>query len=210
MTPATKQLIVFVKAPIPGQCKTRLSTLLGEHKTAEFYQTLVRHCFEQLHDINDINLAIYATPDTHHPFIQQLGKDYDTTLRTQQGNNLGERMFNAMHESLKHASQVVLIGTDCPVMNSNYIQRAFDALRQCDIVFGPADDGGYVLIGANRVQPELFETISWGYENVLAHSLRNCQAFAYHAHLLETLWDIDTPEDFQRYQNHLNQNTTAE
>ncbi len=203
MTRNDKQLIVFVKAPVAGQCKTRLIPLLGQHEASEFYKTLVEQCIEKIQDINNIDVVIYATPDTRHPFIQALGKRLTGTVKTQQGNNLGERMHTAMHESLQHYSQVVLIGTDCPVISQQYIELAFESLKFNDVVFGPAEDGGYVLIGARKVQPALFQNINWGTDKVLEQNLHNCRTCAYNTQLLETLWDIDTPNDFLRYQNHI-------
>jgi len=203
MTRKAKQLIVFVKSPIAGQCKTRLAPLLGLHKANEFYKTLVEQCFDKIQHINNIDIAIYATPDTRHPFVQALGKRFTGTIKTQQGNDLGERMYTAMHKSLQHYSQVVLIGTDCPVISQHYIEQAFEALKLNNIVFGPAEDGGYVLIGAREVQRPLFQGINWGTDKVLAQNLHNCRTCAYNTHLLETLWDIDTPDDFLRYQNHI-------
>ncbi|VAW66329.1 Arsenite methyltransferase [hydrothermal vent metagenome] len=203
----TKQLIVFVKAPIAGQCKTRLAPLLGKHKARAFYITLVNHCFAQIRNIPGVDIALYATPDTRHPFIQQLATDTACTLNAQQGEGLGERMFNAIHASLHHYSQSVLIGTDCPVISPSYIEQAFTALQHTDIVLGPADDGGYVLIGAKRVQFELFQNIHWSSNKVLKQSLHNCQTYAYNTHLLETLWDVDTPADFRKYQHYIQEQT---
>ncbi|HED33301.1 MAG TPA: glycosyltransferase [Gammaproteobacteria bacterium] len=202
VTQKNKQLIVFVKAPIAGQCKTRLAPLLGPDKASEFYRTLVEQCFENIQTINNIDIAIYATPDTRHPFIQALGKKYTSTLKTQQGHDLGERMHAAIDESLQHYSQTVLTGTDCAVISQQYIEQAFESLKHHDIVFGPAEDGGYVLIGARKIQPALFQNINWGTDRVLEQNLHNCHTCAYNTHLLETLWDIDTPDDFLRYQNH--------
>ncbi|VAW63868.1 Glycosyltransferase [hydrothermal vent metagenome] len=194
----SQQLIVFIKAPVTGQCKTRLIPLLGAEQACAFYKTLVTHCLKQLKGLSHTDIAIYATPRTQHPFIQALNKQNEYALHTQQGNNLGERMYAAIQTSLQYYSKTVLIGSDCPPINQKYIQQAFNALKQCDIVFGPAEDGGYVLIGANKIEPLVFENINWGSHQVLQQSLNNCQTSAYNTHLLDTLWDIDTPEDYKR------------
>lgn len=196
-----RQLIVFVKAPEPGQCKTRLTPFLSEVEASEFYESLVISCFENLNNLLDIDIAIYAYPDINHRFLQQLKSTYHTGIFSQQGNNLGERMFNAIAQSLSTYSESILIGTDCPVLDSNYINLAFNALAQHDMVIGPAIDGGYVLIGANKIQQPLFKNIDWGTNTVLTQSLKNISLANYSVKILETLWDIDTPDDYIKYQD---------
>jgi len=211
MHKANKQLIVFIKSPEPGKCKTRLIPFLTAQQACEFYISLVSHCFKTIASLSDIDIALYIYPDTQHPFIQTLQLNHPLTLHKQQGNNLGERMHHAIQCALKTHKQCVLIGTDCPVMDAAYINKAFKALHQHDMVLGPAKDGGYVLIGANKIQAELFANINWGSDAVLQQSLNNNNAAGYNTHLLNTLWDIDTPEDYLHYQSTINtQQSTQE
>ncbi len=199
-----KQLIVFMKTPRPGKCKTRLIPFLSAEQACEFYQALVINCFEKIKTLRDFNIALYIYPDMHHPFIEKLKQNYPVSLHKQSGNNLGERMYHAMQTSLKHYQQCVLIGTDCPSLDADYINKAFKALDHYDMVFGPAEDGGYVLTGASRIDSKLFNNIAWGTNTVLQSSLKNNSAAQYRTHLLQSLWDIDTPEDYTRYQAQLN------
>lgn len=194
-----QQIIVFVKAPIPGQCKTRLTPYLNNVQASEFYQTLVHHCFENLRPITDTDIAIYYTPCKEHPFISEISHRYAKSLYCQQGNDLGERMHHAISRSLKTYNKCVLIGTDCPVIDSDYITEAFQKLDHNDIVLGPAEDGGYVLIAANKINASIFNSIEWSSPFVLQQSMINNKRENFKTHLLNMLWDIDTPQDYNRY-----------
>ena len=206
MTAQNKQLIVFVKTPLLGRCKTRLIPLLGEQATTDFYKSLVLHCFKQLENLQDIVIQIHAYPDIQHHFLKQLSLNNNAQLVRQKGDDLGDKMLHAMQQSLKTFSRVVLIGTDCPTIDKRYITLAFDALDHHDIVFGPASDGGYVLIGANTINPIIFSGISWSTEKVLEQSLLQAKTAGYKIKLLPTLNDIDTPDDYLQYQISINQN----
>lgn len=203
MKTPNKHLIVFVKAPVPGQCKTRLIPLLGELKACEFYKSMLNNCLENISGLSGITISIHVYPDLGNPFLQNTSQHYGFQLLVQQGKDLGERMFYAMQQALKTYSNVVLIGSDCPSMSKEYIDRAFDALNQHDIVFGPAEDGGYVLLGANKITAALFKNISWSTQQVLQQSLAQANNHNYKFKLLDTLRDIDTPEDYLLYQSSL-------
>lgn len=205
-----QQLIIFIKAPEPGQCKTRLTPYLSPQQACDFYKTLVENCMHNIASLKAVDIAIYTTPDTQHPYIKNLSQQYNTTLHSQQGKDLGQRMHHALAKSLQHYKQSVLIGSDCPYLDKNYIEKAFKALSQhdkvTDIVLGPAEDGGYVLIGANRIQAELFKSINWGTKTVLQQTIQKADTEGYRYHLLNTLRDIDTAQDYIHYQSQTNPN----
>jgi len=194
-----RQMIIFTKAPVAGQCKTRLIPLLGEQGATDFYKHLVRHCVNTARQLRNIDIAIYTYPDTQHAFIQQLNTDHRTSLHCQQGKDLGERMHHAIASSLKTYSQCVLIGSDCPIINTRYIEQAFSALNDHDISLGPASDGGYVLIGCRHIAPAVFSNTTWSNNKVLQQAIKNIKRINYSHHLLNTLWDIDTPDDFLQH-----------
>jgi len=141
-----KQLIIFIKSPLPGKCKTRLIPFLSANAACELHKSLIITCFENLKSLINIDIAIYAYPDTDHPFIKKISEKYNATLHNQYGYNLGEKMHNAIYTSLKHYKKSVLIGSDCPILKADYINKAFKELEQHDMVLGPAEDGGYVLM----------------------------------------------------------------
>ena len=195
--PASQQLlIIFAKAPIKAQCKTRLIPLLGETAATEFYKTLLQHGLHTASQLDNIDIALHVTPHTQHPFLQQLAAHYHTALQQQQGKDLGERMYHAMQQSLQHYQRVVLIGSDCPGITADYIEQAFTTLQHSDLVIGPATDGGYVLIGGQRISPDIFADTQWSSDQVLTQCLRNIDHAAYSHQCLSPLQDIDTPKDF--------------
>lgn len=199
--PASEQLlIVFAKAPVKAQCKTRLIPLLGENGASEFYKDLLQHCLHTVSQLDSTDIALYVTPHTQHPLLQQLAANYCTTLKPQQGNDLGERMQHATQQALQTYHRVVLIGSDCPDITQDYLEQAFAALQHSDLVIGPATDGGYVLIGGQRISPTIFANTHWGSDQVLEQCLCNIRDAGYSHQCLPTLQDIDTPEDFLQNQ----------
>lgn len=195
--PASQQLlIIFAKAPIKAQCKTRLIPLLGEAGATEFYKDLLQHCLHTASQLDRTDLALYATPDTQHPLLQQLATNYGTALLPQKGKDLGKRMHHAIKQGLQQYQRVVLIGSDCPGITADYLEQAFAALQHNDLVIGPATDGGYVLIGGQRISAEIFANTRWSSEQVLEQCLHNIHNAGYSHLCLAPQQDIDTPEDF--------------
>lgn len=138
-------------------------------------------------------------PDTTHPFFQSIAANYPVSLHQQQGDDLGQRMLHAV--SAKEADYTVIIGTDCPVMSNDYLNRAYEALHNGhELVLGPAEDGGYVLLGLRTVREELFTDIAWGTASVLQQTLHAVNKMGATCQMLETLWDLDRPADYNRYQ----------
>lgn len=192
------QLLVFSKAPQPGHCKTRLIPLLGKEAAAEFQQTLIRHCLRQLCTIPLCPTQLWCHPDSRHPFFQDLAGEYSLRLHSQQGNDLGQRMYTAL--SRQDSPYTVIVGTDVPMLTRDYVERAICLLRQgTDAVIGPAEDGGYVLLGLNQVPAGLFQDVAWGTAAVYRQTCEKMQAANLTWHALDPLWDIDTGEDFQHY-----------
>ena len=120
-------------------------------------------------------------------------------LREQRGEDLGERMRHAAELTLETASFLVLIGGDCPVLNAGYVARALRLLESgCDAVLGPAEDGGYVLLGLRRSDPLLFSGFPWGTSKVLEMTRERLRQAGLAWRELETLWDLDRVEDLER------------
>jgi rSAM/selenodomain-associated transferase 1 len=122
---------------------------------------------------------------------------YGNEPRLQRGEDLGERMRYAAEDCFAGGTEfVLLVGGDVPALSAKLLERAIKALEGAsDVVFVPAQDGGYVLLGMRRMIPELFEGPEWGGENVLAKSLEILKDLGLRAECLETLWDVDVPAD---------------
>ncbi|MBO6702738.1 MAG: TIGR04282 family arsenosugar biosynthesis glycosyltransferase [Pseudomonadales bacterium] len=185
---------VFTRAPVPGEVKTRLIPELGEQGAASLHADLAGHLLGSL-DESELAAEVWVSSDADHPFFDQ----FSAERRDQQGSGLGERMSFALEDGLSRATNVVLIGTDLPTLDLNYVESAFDALESHEVVLGPAVDGGYGLIGVSGSAPAIFSGIAWGGPAVLAETCRKLNELRCRYRLLPLIWDVDTPEDLVRY-----------
>lgn len=181
--------------------KTRLIPALGADGAADLYCLLLRSTIHWIAAAEIAPLICCCAPDTEHKAFQQLSRDYRIDLETQVGSDLGERMAYAAGRQLASNGPVVLLGGDCPVLQAQHLQRTLDWLKDdCDAVIGPAEDGGYVLLGLNSIDPALFRGIAWGSASVLDETRSRLQDLDWRWRELETLWDLDRPEDLLRFQ----------
>lgn len=206
----------MTRAPVEGQVKTRLIPALGETSATELHRRMIEHAVNNGIAAEFTDIELHCSPDIHHPFFQYLAAEYDITLVNQQGHDLGQRMFHALSSSLKQDRPCLLIGTDCPVIDRPYLQLAADSLETAaDVVLGPAEDGGYVLIGVKYCTDAIFCEIDWSTERVLEQTLDKLDQSNLNYRLIDTLWDIDRADDYQRLQQqsamaHLHTNLEAE
>lgn len=198
--PASR-ILVFAKAPRAGQVKTRLAKAIGAEEAAHVYGEWLRETVVRLHRARLAPLELWGTPDTRHPLFQQLVDTTGIELHTQPNGDLGQRMHQVMGDTLACSESAVLIGGDCPVMQPDYVQRALAVMAAgVDTVLGPAEDGGYVLLGLRKVVEELFAGIPWSTGHVLQATRRQLRAMPRNSWAeLETLWDIDRVEDYERW-----------
>ena len=191
--------MVFAKAPVAGAAKTRLIPLLGAAGAAALQRRLITQALSVAHATMPDRLELWCTPDTTHPFLQTAAQERGATLCAQQGDDLGERMAHAFTTTLRTAGYVICIGTDCPALTVQHLRHAAAALRDGhDAVFVPAEDGGYALIGLARDEPRLFDGIIWGGAQVMAQTRARLRELGLRWQELETLWDIDRPDDYRR------------
>ncbi len=188
-------LLVFAKAPEPGKVKTRLIPLLGKVAASEFYSKMASDIISRLAESKLCPMILYCHPDTTHLFFEQHAKKFNLKLRSQQGMNLGERMFHAVKWALDSSSKVIIIGTDCPSYSAHYIEEAVNQLDKYAVVVGPATDGGYVLIGMKQAHHQLFSDIEWGTNTVLQATVTKIKENKLSYFLLSPLNDIDEPGD---------------
>lgn len=190
---------MFAKAPVPGAVKTRLIPALGAEGAAALSARLITRTLDTIRACALAPVELHVSPDLGHPFIQSLLKDASLPLVPQRGADLGGRMQAALAAALETADFAVLIGSDCPAMDCNYLQRACAALAGGhDAVMGPAEDGGYVLIGVRRSVPALFDGVEWGSDRVLEQTRQRLIELGWACLELPTLWDLDRPEDLAR------------
>jgi rSAM/selenodomain-associated transferase 1 len=145
---------------------------------------------------------LWCSPDNRHDFFQACVENYGVSLHPQQGADLGERMYNSFTHALKQFGNVLIVGCDCPSLTEQDFSQAITALNNdYDVVLAPAEDGGYTLIGLNRIQPELFSQINWGSSEVLASTRNKIAKLKLNYLELGEQWDVDTPDDLARYYN---------
>lgn len=188
------------KAPEPGRAKTRLIPVLGEEGAAGLYAQLVQECLALCTTAALCPVDIWCSPSPEHPFFRQCRQDYPVDLHSQTDGDLGARMSSAFQSTLQGAEAAVMIGADCPDLCATDIEAAFDALDAgADIVLGPAEDGGYYLIGMRRLHASVFEDIPWGTPGVLALTQQRIRKQGLDSYNLPERKDLDTPEDYAVY-----------
>lgn len=191
-----RRIAVFARAPVPGQVKTRLQPALRPEACAALHRALVMRTLETCTRLDCIDVDLWCTPDRGHAFFHACARDFGVALREQPEDDLGARMYGALADSLTRSEQVLIIGTDCPELDADYLNRAFDALsRGRNAAVGPALDGGYVLIGARVARQALFEGIDWGGAQVMDRTRAALRRLGWTWEELIPLRDIDRPED---------------
>jgi uncharacterized protein len=191
-------VIVFAKAPVPGQAKTRLIPALGAEQAALLHAALTERAITTAQKSGAEEVELCCTPNSEEAFFQYCAEDFDVALTEQGDGDLGQRMLRALDSALEHIERVIIIGADCPALTAKHIQTAAGELANADVVLMPAEDGGYVLIGATRTNPKMFDNIDWGTDSVLAEQRRNLAACGLTLIETDTLWDVDRPDDLPR------------
>jgi len=193
------RVIVFARAPEPGKVKTRLIPALGEAGAAALHRRLVMHCLRAATDAQLGPVELWCAPDAGDPFFRECERRIGVSLHPQGDGDLGARMQHAFESALARAGRAILVGCDIPALSAQYLRDAERALAGSDdVVIGPAEDGGYVLIGLSRCDAELFREIPWGGSKVLPETRRRIAALGRRLSELPALWDVDRPEDLER------------
>ncbi len=195
------RIIVFCKAPVAGTVKTRLIPSLGEEGARQIHEELADRTIRTSMASGLAPVIIWAAPDTSHAFFRGID---GVELRAQEGDDLGARMHHALSSTLADANvaRAVLIGTDCPVIDAPYLDAALVALESHDAVLGPAEDGGYGLIGLREPCGEAFTGVEWGSDRVAAQTCSRLNRKGFNWALLPLIWDVDRPEDVRRYREY--------
>jgi rSAM/selenodomain-associated transferase 1 len=189
--------------------KTRLSGAIGAETATRIYSICAKIAFRAIKGVTgNIVRYIFYTCETDHD-IRDIRRLVGPTfyLVKQKGSNLGERLIHAFRTVFDYgADGVVVIATDVPDISSHIIKQAIDSLNDHDIVIGPAPDGGYYLLGMNRLYVELFHDIDWGSNRVLEETLAIIRSLGLSTFILPGLLDIDTKEDLYCWMEKENRN----
>uniref|UniRef100_A0A7C4W6K1 DUF2064 domain-containing protein n=1 Tax=Desulfatirhabdium butyrativorans TaxID=340467 RepID=A0A7C4W6K1_9BACT len=192
-----RRLILFTRFPVPGSTKTRLIPLLGESGAAALQKSLTGKAVATARCIaseTQASIDICHEGGNERLFRHWLGKGL--AFHPQRGKSLGERMADSFQMAFDAGTKhVVLIGCDCPQMGIEPLRQAFSALNYCDVVLGPVQDGGYILIGLRRPESCLFEEMPWGMPELYAETRRRIRRQGLSLFELPMLSDVDRPDD---------------
>jgi rSAM/selenodomain-associated transferase 1 len=199
--PVTASVAVMAKAPLTGFAKTRLIPLLGAAAAARVQRRFTVDSLYTAQCFAPEATTLWCAPHAQQRFFRALHKAAGATCHTQSAGDLGSKMqaIVAQHFAKPHATPLIIIGTDCPLLSPGHLQQAAAALAEHDVVLIPAEDGGYVLIGLRRSVPEVFERITWSTPQVLEQTRQQLRLAGASWHELAPLWDIDEPADWQRF-----------
>jgi len=197
-------LIIFTRNPELGKCKTRLAAIVGNGAALKIYTFLLAHTVLITKNLTVVKQVHYSVKVRENDF-------WDPAIfrkKQQYGDDLGLRMSHAFQKGFEEGyERIIIIGSDMYDMNEQDLQNAFSALQNNNFVVGPAEDGGYYLLGMTRLKPEVFQNKNWGTSSVLNDTLINLENET--VHLLVEKNDIDYYEDikdievFQQFLKHL-------
>jgi rSAM/selenodomain-associated transferase 1 len=195
-SPADSALIIFAKAPIPGQVKTRLCPPLTPDEAASLHGSVVLDMLERSRGAASMDRFVACAPSSDHVFFKILEERHGVRLIVQMGDDLGARMARAFADVFALGyRQVLVIGTDLPTLPGSVFGETVKLLASHDVVLGPALDGGYYLIGLRKPSPELFAGIPWSTDRVLPLTQQKAAALGLRTTLLPVRRDIDTVDD---------------
>lgn len=188
----------MAKEPQVGSTKTRLCPPLTLDDAAKLYEMLLWDTIEMVARIPEIDLIIAVTPPESIAYFQQISPD-GTRFIPVDCVNIGECLTTVLDQLLGLGyDRVMALNSDGPSLPLGYIQKAVRVLDQHDLVFGPAEDGGYYLVGLKKLEPEIFADIEWSTAQVMPQTLQKAAQLGLSVHLLPPWYDVDTAADVER------------
>lgn len=204
MRPSDKALIIFTRNPQLGKGKRRLAASVGDQAAHKIYLFLLEHTRKVTAQVDAVRQVWYSE---EAPEEDLWDKDKFDKF-TQQGNDLGERMYNAFAKALITFPKAIIIGSDLYDLSAKDIELAFDKLDHHDAVIGPAEDGGYYLLGfKNKQVSSVFANKNWGTDTVYRDTRKDLEAVD--TAVLDMRNDVDYYEDianhpdFQKFLKHM-------
>lgn len=193
-------VILFVKLPEPGKVKSRLAQDMDGEIVQRLYECMVLDAIEMLEHVEAPFRICFDPPDAPDSVRQWLGQAYSYMPQT--GDDLGARMEQAFIRVFSEGvDNALLIGSDIPSLTAAIIDIAFHSFSVCDAVIGPAEDGGYYLIGFKKktFEPGIFQTMTWSSKTVFRETLGRLEKAQLTVNRLPVLSDIDTREDVEAF-----------
>lgn len=198
-------LILFAKTPIPKFSKTRLINPFTAEQAADFYSASMKDVFNTLQNSSDFDLWIAVAPEKFDKNLFPFSID-SINYFFQKGNDLGLRMLNAFEELFKQDyKKIIIIGSDFPHISIEVIQQAYNHLNRYDCVLGPAIDGGYYLIGLQKIHRSIFKDIKWSTEKVFQQTIDKAKQNNISIKNLKIGYDVDTVDEIKKLYLDLNE-----
>lgn len=191
------RIVIFAKAPIPGYAKTRLIAALGPEGAATLAAKMLLRTVGLARQAAIGPIELCVTPDPEQDCFRALEVGSDVMWSRQSEGDLGMRMETAVQRTLASGENVICIGTDCVDLEVLHLQKAAIALHKDSAVIAPAFDGGYVLLGLSTFDSSIFKDIVWSTDTVFKETMARVIRLNWRLTQLETLRDIDEPEDLQ-------------
>lgn len=187
-------VLIFTRNPELGKAKTRLAKKVGDETALEIYKFLLDKTKEVTTNLTCDKAVYYSVKIRDNDIWNK--ENYQK--HKQKGEDLGIRMQNAFQNSFnENYEKVIIIGSDLYDLTPEIIENAFTKLNTNDVVIGPAEDGGYYLLGMKKLHPAIFENKEWGTSSVRRDTLNDLQKVT--VHLLEELNDVDVFEDIENH-----------
>ena len=202
----TAAVAILAKAPVAGLAKTRLMPLLGAAGAARAQRRFTVNTLQVASQASLGPCTLWCAPDVAHRFFRAVRRVTGIACINQPPGDIGTRMLHAFQQHFAHQPShqknlpLLLVGTDCPVLAPGHLQKAAQALKQHDVVLIPAEDGGYVLIGMRVLVQQVFDGIAWSTPQVMPQTRDRLRLAGVSWLELPTLWDVDEPADWRRYQ----------
>ncbi|GAB5398935.1 MAG: TIGR04282 family arsenosugar biosynthesis glycosyltransferase [Aureisphaera sp.] len=197
-------LLIFTRNPELGKCKTRLAATIGDVAALDVYRFLLIHTVT-------VTANLAAQKQVHYSVKIRDNDVWDDAVyekKQQMGEDLGERMMHAFKQGFKDGyERIIIIGSDLFDLSQTDLENAFHNLKENNYVIGPAEDGGYYLLGMKQLNPNIFQNKKWGTASVLKDTLANLGTEE--VHMLPERNDVDYYDDikdieaFQPFLKHL-------
>ena len=197
-------IILFAKAPVPGEVKTRLSPHLSPEDAALVQEAFIFDTLATLQRCKEVDLYLSCHPSVKHPFYEKAQMRFSLKLIDQGAGDLGDRMRRVISQLKSEGyDELVVLGSDSPSIPVEMIEDSFERLKKSDLVIGPSIDGGYYLIGFSGELPPIFHGINWGSESVFNETMTRLKDSKIDCSVLPYWYDVDTIKELRFLEIHL-------
>jgi rSAM/selenodomain-associated transferase 1 len=181
-------ICIFAKPPVAGRVKTRLAAALGAERAAALARAF----------LDDTIATVRALPWAQVALASTEPVSGDVPVLLQGEGDLGERIERVLRAALELAPPAIAIGADAPALPPRLLKAARAALSRADAVIGPADDGGFYLLGLRACPEGLLADLPWSAPDTFVRTVVRLRAHGLRLEVLEPWFDVDRPEDLDR------------